>query len=67
MLPLASEEALPFRITTSAPSPPISVTVWSGPAFAVGGSLAVDGHDDAVGTGRTMIVRDLQCQGVRAH
>ena len=40
MLPPGSDEPLPFRVTSMLVWPAAMVTVWSGPALAVGGVLA---------------------------
>ncbi len=40
MEPSGSKESVPSRVTGSAPESSSSVTVWSGPAFAVGGWFA---------------------------
>ena len=40
MLPSVSLDALPSRVIDSTPLSSASVTVWSGPALAVGGWLA---------------------------
>jgi hypothetical protein len=37
--PSGSLDPVPFSITDSVPLPSVSVTVWSGPALAIGGSL----------------------------